>query len=116
MVGRLIPQPLVDDTQRNRVLLDRVLPDKPVVLVFDEFPDRALPPDTARALETAGAAIVGLTPEWMNPVDGIFPVYRDAAASSSGPQMRAYLGHALLLRQAIAMWLRPCPSPRAANW
>lgn len=99
MVGRLIPQPLVDDTHRNRVLLDRVLPDKPVVLVFDEFPDRALPPDTARALETAGAAIVGLTPEWMNPIDGIFPVYRDAGRLFSGPQMRAYLGHALLLRR-----------------
>lgn len=99
MVGRLIPQPLVDDTQRNRVLLDRVLPDRPVVLVFDELPDRVLPPDTARALETAGAAIVGLTPEWVNPVDGIFPVYRDAGRLFSGPQMRAYLGHALLLRR-----------------
>ncbi|KAB2759870.1 bifunctional 3-(3-hydroxy-phenyl)propionate/3-hydroxycinnamic acid hydroxylase [Brucella anthropi] len=99
MVGRLIPQPLVDDTARNRVLLDRVLPDRPVILVFDEFPDRVLFPDAARALEAAGAAVVGLTPEWMNPIDGVFPVYRDAGRLFSGPQMRAYLGHALLLRR-----------------
>ncbi|ATN36925.1 monooxygenase (plasmid) [Rhizobium sp. ACO-34A] len=99
IVGRLIPQPMVDDVRRNRTLFDRVLPDKPVVLVFDEFPDRVLAPEAVRALEAAGAAVVGLTPEWMNPVDGAFPVYRDAGRLFSGPHMRAYLGHTLLLRR-----------------
>ncbi|WLS00665.1 bifunctional 3-(3-hydroxy-phenyl)propionate/3-hydroxycinnamic acid hydroxylase [Shinella sumterensis] len=99
MVGRLIPQPVVEDTNRNRILLDRVLPDSPVVLVFDEFPDRVLSAEAVRALEATGAFVVGLTPEWMNPIDGAFPVYRDAGRLFSGPQMRAYLGRAFLLRR-----------------
>lgn len=61
MVGRLVPQPVVEDSHRHRVLLDRVLPDGPVALVFDEFPDRALSVDVIRALEAAGATVVGLT-------------------------------------------------------
>lgn len=99
IVGRLIPQPLVDDTRRNRMLLDRALPDRPVVLVFDEFPDRVLPPHVLATLEAAGANVMGLTPEWMNPIDGTLPVYRDVSRLFSAPQMRAYLGHALLLRR-----------------
>lgn len=99
IVGRLIPQPLVDDTGRHRKLLDQVLPDRPVILVFDEFPDRALASDTVAALQAAGAAVIGMTPEWMNPVEGVFPVYRDAGRLFGGPQMRAYLGHTLLLRR-----------------
>ncbi|QSY98013.1 bifunctional 3-(3-hydroxy-phenyl)propionate/3-hydroxycinnamic acid hydroxylase (plasmid) [Rhizobium bangladeshense] len=99
IVGRLIPQPLVDDAGRHRKLLDQVLPDRPVILVFDEFPDRVLASDTVAALQAAGASVIGLTPEWMNPVDGVFPVYRDAGRLFSGSQMRAYLGHTLLLRR-----------------
>nr|WP_244456597.1 bifunctional 3-(3-hydroxy-phenyl)propionate/3-hydroxycinnamic acid hydroxylase [Agrobacterium pusense] len=99
IVGRLIPQPLVDDTRRNRMLLDRALPDRPVVLVFDEFPDTGLPPHALATLEEAGASVIGLTPEWMNPIYGAFPVYRDVSRLFSAPQMRAYLGHALLLRR-----------------
>lgn len=99
MVGRLVPQPIVEDTKRSRVLLDRILPDRPVVLVFDEFPDRVLPADAVRALDAAGACVAGLTPEWMNPLDGAFPVYRDVGRLFSTPQMRAYLGHAILLRR-----------------
>ncbi|WP_425644123.1 bifunctional 3-(3-hydroxy-phenyl)propionate/3-hydroxycinnamic acid hydroxylase [Agrobacterium leguminum] len=99
VVGRLIPQPVVDDTGRSRALLDHVLPDKPVVLLFDEFPDLVLSAETVQALEAAGACIAGLTPEWMNPIDGAFPVYRDTGRLFSAPQMQAYLGHALLLRR-----------------
>jgi 3-(3-hydroxy-phenyl)propionate hydroxylase len=99
MVGRLVPQPIVEDKNRSRVLLDRVLPDRPIVLVFDEFPDRAITTDVVRAIESAGAAVVGLTPEWMNPVDRAFPVHRDVGRLFSAPDMRAYLGYALLLRR-----------------
>jgi 3-(3-hydroxy-phenyl)propionate hydroxylase len=99
MVGRLIPQPVIEDTKRNRCLLDRILPDKPVVLVFDEFPDRLLSAEVVDTLTSAGAAVIGLTPEWMNPMDGTFPVYRDVGRLFSAEQMQAYLGHALLLRR-----------------
>lgn len=99
MVGRLIPQPVVEDTRRLRCLLDKVLPDRPVVLVFDEYPDRAVPSAALAKLEAAGAVVLGLTPEWMNPIDWVFPVYRDASRLFSEPALAGYLGHAFLLRR-----------------
>lgn len=99
IVGRLIPQPTVESSHRKRPLLDDVMPDQPVVLVFDEFPDRVLSSAMQNRLRDAGAAIIGLTPEWMNPIDGDFPVYRDVSRLFSAPQMHSYQGHALLLRR-----------------
>jgi len=99
IIGRLIPQPIVEDTARKRRLLDFVLPEGPVILVFDEFPDRTISAEATRTLMEAGANLVGLTPEWMNPIDGSFPVYRDVDRLFSTKQMKAYLGHAILLRQ-----------------
>lgn len=99
IVGRLLHQPETEDEARNRLLLDDRLPDRPVVLVFSAYPDRALDAETMAALEAAGAAVVGITPEWMNPVSAAFPVYRDASRHFSNPQMQAYLEHAILLRR-----------------
>ncbi|NTF83880.1 bifunctional 3-(3-hydroxy-phenyl)propionate/3-hydroxycinnamic acid hydroxylase [Rhizobium rhizogenes] len=99
MVGRLVPQPVVEDTQLRRCLLDQVLSDQPVVLVFDEFPDRVVSAESVRLLREAGAEVIGLTPEWINPIDASFSVYRDASRLFSMPQMKSYLGHALLLRR-----------------
>lgn len=99
MVGRLLQQPQIENQTRRRFLLDDRLPDSPVVLVFAEYPDRALDRETRLALEAAGAAVIGMTPEWMNPVAGEFPVYRDVSRLFSAPGMKAYLGHALLLRR-----------------
>jgi len=99
MVGRLVPQPIVEDTSRNRVLLDGILPDRPIVVIFDEFPDRALAKTEVEALTDSGLHVIGLTPEWMNPIDGDIPVYRDSSRLFSTEQMRPYLGHALLLRR-----------------
>ncbi|SHG52744.1 3-(3-hydroxy-phenyl)propionate hydroxylase [Kaistia soli DSM 19436] len=99
MVGRLIPQPIVEDVRRRRHLLDAVLPDRPVVLLFEDYPDRAISAETVARLEAAGAAVIGLTPEWMNPVEAPIPIYRDATALFSAPAMRPYLGHALLVRR-----------------
>ncbi|MGA2494061.1 MAG: bifunctional 3-(3-hydroxy-phenyl)propionate/3-hydroxycinnamic acid hydroxylase [Roseiarcus sp.] len=99
VVGRLLPQPLVEDAGRARRLFDECLPDRPIVLVFDEFPDRALRPGDREALSAAGAAIVGLTPEWMNPAPQDFPVLRDVSRFFSQQPWRGYLGSALLLRR-----------------
>lgn len=99
IVGKLVPQPVVEDVDRKRCLLDDRLHDGPVVLVFDAFPDRALPGDALAALREADVHIVGLTPEWNNPVRADFPIYRDASRLFSAPALRSYLGTALLLRR-----------------
>jgi 3-(3-hydroxy-phenyl)propionate hydroxylase len=99
MVGRLLPQPIVEGARRERCLLDNVLPDQPVVLIFDEHPDSALDTGTCDSLGEAGAAVIGLTPEWMNPHEKDFPVYRDVSKYFSAPELASYLGHAFLLRR-----------------
>ncbi|WP_442581102.1 bifunctional 3-(3-hydroxy-phenyl)propionate/3-hydroxycinnamic acid hydroxylase [Mesorhizobium sp. ASY16-5R] len=99
MVGRLLPQPIVEDENRLRFLLDAALPDRPVVLVYSQYPDRALDSATANGLREAGASIVGITPEWLNPQSSSFPVYRDVTNLFGSGLMRPCLEHALLLRR-----------------
>lgn len=99
MVGRLLPQPLVESSARKRTLLDDVLPDLPVILVFDEYPDRVVDRETYEAMTKAGAAVIGLTPEWMNPHSKGFEVYRDLSKLFRAAHLASYLGHAFLLRR-----------------
>jgi 3-(3-hydroxy-phenyl)propionate hydroxylase len=98
-VGRLLPQPVVEAVGRSRVLLDAFLPDQPVVLVFDEYPDRVVSPAQLARFVGAGAAVIGLTPEWINPIAAAFPIYRDVSRLFSESALRSYLGSAFLLRR-----------------
>lgn len=99
MVGKLIPQPLVEDADRKRILLDDGLDEGPVVLIFDAFPDRMLPAQALKSFREAGVQVVGITPEWNNPEKADFPIFRDASREFSAPALKAYLGTALLLRR-----------------
>jgi len=98
MVGRLLPQPVVEMSDRSRQLLDAVLPEGPVVLVFSEYPDRLLDTALADRFAAAGASVVGLTPEWMNPVSDEFPIVRDVSRYFSDPPLSGCLDRAILLR------------------
>lgn len=98
ITGQLIPQPIIESTDRTRVLMDMVLPDTPVVLIHDADPHR-LDADVLAKLQAVGAHIVGLTPEGVNPRDGAFPVYRDASSLFAMAPRAACLGHAILLRR-----------------
>jgi 2-polyprenyl-6-methoxyphenol hydroxylase and related FAD-dependent oxidoreductases len=98
-VGRMIPQPMVTRLDREERLLDTCLPDRPVVLIFDERPDEVVASDVLARLRDAGAEVIGLTPEWMNPVAGAFDIMRDQSRFFSQPPFRDCLGHGLLLRR-----------------
>ncbi len=98
-VGRMIPQPVVETTKRERVLLDVVLPDKPVVLIYTERPDEVLGSADVEKIRAAGGAVVGLTPEWINPVAAGFEIVRDHTRLFSNPPFADYLGHVLVLRR-----------------
>lgn len=99
VVGQMIPQPLVTTTERIEVLLDALLPDQPVVLVYDTDPHAKVSAQTQTALENAGAFLIGLTPEWANPLAGAFPVVRDRSRFFSEASYAGQLGKALLLRR-----------------
>ncbi|ATF20607.1 bifunctional 3-(3-hydroxy-phenyl)propionate/3-hydroxycinnamic acid hydroxylase [Phaeobacter gallaeciensis] len=98
-VGRMIPQPLVNTLSREERLLDSCLPDRPVVLLFDEAPDSAMDAALIEQVRSTGAEVIGLTPEWTNPVAATFPILRDRSRFFSQQPFRDCLGHALLLRR-----------------
>lgn len=98
-IGRMIPQPVIATLDRQQVLLDGCLPDRPVVLVFAEMPDRWVDADMLKRLRALGCEVVGLTPEWMNPVVAPFQILRDQSRFFSEKPFRECLGHALLLRR-----------------
>lgn len=98
-IGRMIPQPLVIALDRQQILLDTLLPDRPVVLVFSETPERWVDAEMQERLQKLGCAVIGLTPEWMNPVSAPFPVVRDSSRFFSEKPFRDCLDKALLLRR-----------------
>lgn len=98
-IGRMIPQPLVTALDRQQVLLDTLLPDRPVVLVFSETPERWVNIETLDRLHNLGCMVIGLTPEWMNPVSAQFPIVRDHSRFFSQKPFSECLDTALLLRR-----------------
>jgi 3-(3-hydroxy-phenyl)propionate hydroxylase len=99
IIGRMLPQPEVATVEGRRLMLDAILPDKPVILLFHEKPDAAISANTLAMLRRAGADVIGITPEWMNPAEAAFPIVRDASRLLSEPPYISALGHALLLRR-----------------
>ncbi|MDI5929704.1 bifunctional 3-(3-hydroxy-phenyl)propionate/3-hydroxycinnamic acid hydroxylase [Rhizobium leguminosarum] len=98
-IGRMIPQPVVTTLDRQQVLLDTLLPDTPVVLVFSETPDRWVDPKIQAQLQALGCAVIGLTPEWINPVFAGFQMIRDHSRFFSQRPFSECLDKALLLRR-----------------
>jgi 3-(3-hydroxy-phenyl)propionate hydroxylase len=98
-IGRMIPQPLVTGCDGRQTLLDTVLPNRPVVLVFSKTPDRWVDSAMVEQMGSLGCTVVGLTPEWINPVQAAFPIFRDQSRFFSQSPFRECLDHALLLRR-----------------
>lgn len=98
-IGRMIPQPLFIALDRQQILLDTLLPDRPVVLVFSEAPERWVDSEMQERLQKLGCAVIGLTPEWMNPVSAPFPIVRDSSRFFSEKPFSDCLDMALLLRR-----------------
>ena len=98
-VGRMIPQPVVERSGGERVLLDTILPDKPVMLIYAERPDEVLTSVEVEKISLAGGAVVGLTPDWCNPVKANFEIVRDHMRLLRNEPFAGYLGHTLMLRR-----------------
>lgn len=98
-IGQMVPQPVVAAPDRSQHLLDEILPDEPVVLVYSKAPDAELSEAALMQFRKLGISVVGLTPECTNPVAADFPVYRDQSRLFACEPYKSYLGHALLVRR-----------------
>lgn len=99
VIGRMIPQPIVETVERRRMLLDECLPDRPAVIVLSEQPDQALTPESRGRFEAVGMTVLGLTPEGINPRSADFSIVRDHGRFFSQDPYPRYLEHAVLLRR-----------------
>lgn len=99
VIGQMLPQPEVELPDRSRHLMDTLLPDAPIVLIHHPTPEIAVATEVQAELREAGAAIFGLTPEWQNPGEAEFPIFRDVSRLMSEPPYAGTLGQAILLRR-----------------
>ena len=99
VVGQMLPQPVVEATDRSTYLLDDVLGDRPILLILSEHPDIALPHDLQCRFEALGIAVLGVTPHSINPVTSTFPIFRDKSWGLSNLPYAAYVGYGLLIRR-----------------
>lgn len=99
IIGRMLPQPEVERPDRSRHLMDNLLPDQPIVLIYHASPETMVSDDVLAQLRAAGASVFGITPEWQNPVEGHFPIFRDVNRLMSNAPYSAILGRAILLRR-----------------
>lgn len=98
LVGRLFPQPVIEDENHRRHRLDDVLGQGPALILFAERPEEKIAIADLHAVQKEGIGIIGLTPEYMNPVAGAFPVFRDVSRFTSSRPFQSYRDHAFLLR------------------
>ncbi|MGB0634895.1 MAG: bifunctional 3-(3-hydroxy-phenyl)propionate/3-hydroxycinnamic acid hydroxylase [Paracoccaceae bacterium] len=99
IVGQMFPQPIVETISRERTHLDNLLDNKLVVLIFSEKPEQAISVSDYQKLRDGDLLVVGLTPEWINPGNGCWPIVRDVNGILSNKPFNRYLERALLLRR-----------------
>lgn len=94
LVGRLLPQPVVELPDRRRVKLDDLLGVGFGLLIHSTDPAAYLQPAVVAELERIGVKVIGLTPMRYNPVNEMLC----ARDTSGNPQLASYLEHCLLVR------------------
>jgi 3-(3-hydroxy-phenyl)propionate hydroxylase len=99
IVGSLMPQPTIEKPDGVAVLLDELLPDRPVVLVYADKPEQMLSETEVQMLSNIGVGVFGLTPEWTKAQHSYFATGRDANRLLASPIYLGYLNHFILLRR-----------------
>jgi 3-(3-hydroxy-phenyl)propionate hydroxylase len=97
--GSLLPQPIVEKPDGKAVLLDELLPDRPVVLVYADKPEEILSETEVQMLSDIGVGVFGLTPEWTKAQHSYFATGRDASRLLTSSTYLGYLNHFILLRR-----------------
>ena len=99
LIGRMIFQSVLESFDGKSNLLDEVLPDLPVLIIFSRKPEEALTKEMCINLESDGVYIIGITPEDTKVIETNIPVFRDRSRYFSQKPYPDYLEHVLLLRR-----------------
>ncbi|MAT88216.1 MAG: monooxygenase [Aestuariivita sp.] len=112
LIGQMLCQPIVETIDAEHFLLDALLPDQPIVLIYAECPEKMLNKTAFEHFENLGAALFGVTPEYIKPVEAQFPIVRDREKFFSKKPYKHYLDHILLIRRdRYIAASAPCENP-----
>ena len=112
LIGQMLCQPIVETIDAKHFLLDTLLPDQLIVLIYAEQPEHMLNTITLEKFTNFGAAIFGITPEYIKPVEAEFSICRDREKFFSQKPYANYLDHVLLIRRdRYIAASAPCESP-----
>jgi 3-(3-hydroxy-phenyl)propionate hydroxylase len=95
----MIFQNLLEDFEGKLNLLDDILPDKPVLIIFSRKPERAVCEKLLFDIGNEGASIIGITPEDTKAIKTMLPIFRDKSRHFSRKPYPYYLDYVLLLRR-----------------
>ena len=98
MIGRLFPQPLVEDLNGNQFLIDRLFNNESVIVIFSENPENLIETKVLEKFNKRGVPIIGITPEWINPVLTDFTIVREVTKILSSKKFIGYLDKAFFVR------------------
>ena len=99
IVGKLIPQPNTEDSEKRIKLLDEYFLNTECLLIFDEQPDKFLSRELVDKFSVKGCAVIGLTPEWSNSYVSHIQIVRDKSKFFSKSPYCFYIGSAMLIRK-----------------
>ena len=99
IVGKLIPQPITEDSKKRTILLDEYFLNKECLLIFDEQPDKFLSKSVIDTFLEKECAVIGLTPEWSNSYRSHIQIVRDKSKFFSSSPYCSYIGSAMLIRK-----------------
>ncbi len=112
LIGRMLCQPIVETIDEKHFLLDTLLPDQLIVLIYAECPEKMLNKNVIKKFIKYGAALFGITPEYMKPVEAEFSIFRDREKFFSQKPYTNYLDHILLIRRdRYVAASAPCEKP-----
>ena len=98
LIGQLFPQPIVDDFKGNKYLLDEILGNNFYIIIYASSPENFISNKLIKKFKTKNINIVGITPEWINPMKTNFNIVRDSSRTLSNAQFNKCLNKAFFIR------------------
>ncbi len=98
LIGQLFPQPIVDDFKGNQHLLDDILGKNFFIIIYSITPENFISDKLIKKFKTKNIYIIGITPEWINPMTTNFNIVRDASRTLSNNQYNKCLNKAFFIR------------------
>ena len=77
LIGQMLCQPIVETNDAKHFLLDTLLPDQLRFSINMQRIEQMLNTLVLEKFTSFGAAIFGITPEYLEPLEAEFPIFRD---------------------------------------